>query len=252
MKILSVDWDFFFPNVAMFDWGHREDPMFLEYLWNLRAGNRHLTKGDYAVDTVRPNEKTVWNFWEKVCIGNPNMLIIADSHMDLYNTLLKMRGLKAEIVNFDAHHDIEYGDKSDKVNCGNWGYHGLKNGSIQSLTIVYPEWRAKEPETKPDIDSKLLKKVKMTHDWIAGKYDIVFICRSSAWTPTWCDRDWLNFIWYWKTRRFLWESKISCEFALKERHPNLEEAYESKKQWVWQLEKMNLDNTKEKIENGKR
>ncbi len=228
MNLLSVDWDYFFPCPDWYDWGHREAPMFLEMLWQHRAGNVHLQSGKLALDDFVPREKEIATFWDRVC-PKTNLLIVADSHSDI-QIILKMGGWK--VWNFDAHHDISYSDKKErypKYRCDNWVDVSRRKKSIKEYNLIYPEWRYDDEETSMNHIKELYPKsfpVNVFHRIFDDlpEFDAVFICRSSAWIPTWWDARWIKFIEYWKKDKWLWDSKVSCEFALKERSPNMREA----------------------------
>ena len=55
------------------------------------------------------------------------------------------------------------------------------------------------------------------------EYDVVYICRTSAWVPTWYDDLWMEFIEWWNQFN-VWSTKITCPFAMKKRSPNMEQA----------------------------
>ena len=125
-RILSVDWDYFFPDVFWFDWSQKEQNMFfLEYLWYIRYGNQHMKTGELAKDLVKPDEKLLKNFWKKVCPKEPSLhLCICESHKDIIVVLesfFESTTTKFSIWNFDQHHDAGYG--MEELNCDNWAHY---------------------------------------------------------------------------------------------------------------------------------
>jgi len=72
---------------------------------------------------------------------------------------------------------------------------------------------------------------------------MVFICRSSPWTPSWSDNYWIKFIEYFKTNYpYTWDHKMALEYALKPRPFNKEEAnrlFEQTKKLIEQCKKEN-------------
>jgi hypothetical protein len=71
----------------------------------------------------------------------------------------------------------------------------------------------------------------------AQAYDIIFVCRSGAWTPTWADHKWLEFIHWWKDfDPEVWSERYHNDFAETPREPSLEQAHQlredSRKQWA--------------------
>jgi hypothetical protein len=221
INILSIDWDGFFPDITGFDWGaHEEAPFLFESIWAIRAGNRCMVTKKRAVDHVRPDQSKLNGFWDRVVKNEPAALVICESHKSLYDWLKSNPLFHGGVVqHFDAHHDFGYRKDIGKLDCGNWAYCAKKDGIIKEHHVVYPEWRKDAPERfveQPDSVRYGLPDQK--------KYAVVFICRSSCWTPTWSDREWLKFIGYWKKFPYLWQSKSFVPFVMKARHPNLKEA----------------------------
>ena len=146
MNILSVDWDFFFPDTGPFDWGHREAAFFLEDVWWLRCSSRNLFTGERAIDVFWPDRQLLDGFWDKVCPTNPKILAITESHLDLFYVLRNLPGGSLTIYNFDQHCDL--GDTDAEPDCGNWASHALDMGA--NIVQIYPEWRKHRPEKPED------------------------------------------------------------------------------------------------------
>lgn len=227
MKVLSVDWDFFFPDLVPFDWGHREDGLFFEMIWSARCNSRNLLTGERALDVVQPDKKLLSRFWSRVVKGRPDHLVIADSHSDLYAMLDAMGGWVTEVVNFDQHHDIQYGKadtENGKAECDNWALFAHEHDLLDNYRLIYPPWREGEPEGRLPWPEWVT--VEHGLDGVEPEhYDVVFICRSSAWTPSWSDPDWLRFVGYWR-RKYptLWSVRSTCPFVTKSRSPSLLDA----------------------------
>ncbi len=216
--LLSVDWDYFFPNATPYDWGHREADFFLENIWQIRVTDRNIYSGDYAFDNYIPNNRRLKKFWEKVCPNPPGLLMIAESHADVY-PYMRYLG-KSHVINYDAHHDLGYHDFKE-VACDNWTYFGHKDKLISQYDLVIPPWKKKMDEISPE----QAKKINIHRKLIScPKANVLFICRSSAWTPPWWDHEWLKFIEYWKKDDLLWSAKIALDYALKARSLNYEKA----------------------------
>jgi len=225
--LLSIDWDFFFPDVAPYDWGHIESPLFYETIWITRCASFNLLTKQLAIDTMLPDQELLKSFWEKTVSGKPKQVFIADSHLELYKVLEKVG--PCLIDNFDAHHDFGYSDSFMQIDCGNWARKAMEYDLNPSYQLFYPEWRKECPETLK-IKSGLfsiffgLKKAP-TH------YDYIFVCRSSAWTPTWADTEWMKFIRHWDSpwsiSRNVWKDRITITpFAEVVRFPSLKQARE--------------------------
>src|SRR5208282_3318381 len=121
LHILSVDWDWFFPDISPYDWGVKEElPLFYELIWKVRATNRNLLTKAEALKEMVPDQNRLQSFWEKVCSNKPQTVIIAESHLLLYQFMKLERIKDASMVNFDAHHDCGYNNKNSKPDCSNW------------------------------------------------------------------------------------------------------------------------------------
>ena len=191
-RILSVDFDFFYPDSAPYDWGHSEhySPLMANMLWHARCGNINLMSGEDALESYAPTVPE--DFWARVLLNQPPAYV-ADSHLSIWDVLEDQPGSSNTIVSFDAHHDCGYGDyrtlvdvaEITYVDCGNWGLHGKLTGRIKSLQLHYPEWRRKARETLTEVHTDLQAPSKVSFG-LPGKpdsYDLVFVCRSGAWTP---------------------------------------------------------------------
>jgi len=227
MKILSVDWDFFFPNIDGYDWGHHEESAFLyEAVWSIRAGNHDMFgKHALATDAVRPDPKKLRGFWQKACGGTTAFLAICESHKAMYEwvTANQRAMSNLSITNYDSHHDFGYRKDNSKLDCGNWAKHLLQERRLKEYHVVYPEWRKDHPESFPTTERPTSIRYGMPDK--TECYTGVFICRSSCWTPTWADKEWTKFIEYWKrSDRDVWDRKTYSPYVLGERKPDLEAA----------------------------
>lgn len=186
MRILSIDWDYFFPSSDYYDWGANEEmPIFFESIWPLRCNSKNLKTKVSMLDEYVPTIPR--NFW-KIVQDKP-ILYIAESHKLLYDFL---KFYKSSIVyNLDAHHDCGYGyDK--EVNCGNWGKFALDKKLIKEFFQIYPEWRKQKPEGNLDqVSSQIHISYELPEPM---QYDTIFVCRSGCWTPPWFDQLFFNFI----------------------------------------------------------
>lgn len=202
-RILSVDWDYFFPDEFDFDWSHTERMAFmLEGIWYIRAYS-HSMKGDLAIDVFNP--KIPDNFWKKVCPRKPYLLAVAESHEDLAKLITD-----GDIVyNFDAHHDCGY--HSDELDCGSWA----KSDKISEYHLIYPSWRMKASEG----NNCILRPMTVHYDIPTElpRFHMVFVCRSSAWTPPWADKQWMDFVSYWERYPEVWQHRLKSPYASKKR-----------------------------------
>lgn len=198
-RILSVDFDYFYPDSMPYDWGHSENysPMLSAMLWHARAGNINLMTGEDALESYRPSVPK--NFWSRVLKNKPRAYV-ADSHVEIWELL---QGGAYTVVSFDAHHDCGYHSikpeevfKITQVNCGNWGLMGKVTGRIRTLQLFYPVWREKAQETLTDTHGlfDVPCDIKYGLPLKPMDFDMVFICRSGAWTPPWYDEEFFKFV----------------------------------------------------------
>ena len=192
MNILSVDWDYFFPNLSEFDWGMSERSTAVDdLLWHIRYWDRGIISGEIAHESALPDKQAIEFFWSMVLKNtNDPLIVITESHKDIYHFICSAPE-RVKVWNFDQHHDCGYGRSmpDDPPNCGNWA---IKNwAKIKEYNLIYPPWRneCKEPDPvrKPD-------NIYFTMPKNMPYFQMVFVCRSSPWTPSWADEDWIYFI----------------------------------------------------------
>jgi len=207
--VLSIDFDFFFKEDISFDWGHRENAMFIEAIWPIRAMHLIANGVDLVKDvgiTGNPDEFAAQLIDLKWKFKRNFSLSIAESHASAYHALKDNKDL--EIINIDAHHDISYG-QLDKLDCGNWIGRLAMEGKVKKVTFVYPEWRKIEENYDYPSEEALAKMEELgveldivygIHSTHARKVDEVFIARSGAWVPPWTDDNFYKFIHTWLFR----------------------------------------------------
>jgi hypothetical protein len=241
-----VDWDYFFPNLGHFDWGFNERiGLLFSGIWEIRAyhdmyiasnGYYKDGKGKRVIDYVQPRTDEVRRFWEQTISVHPLQLVIAETHESLYE--LAQYWPSGSIWNFDAHHDFGYGDGS-KESCGDWARRLYDEGYFDQSQyhVVYPGWRKKSPE--PNL-SDALPNIHVHYGMPKRLpyFRYVFICRSSVWTPSWCDDLWMEFIEYWK-QYSLWTTKSHAPYAIEPRVFSEESAESCRKQMEEIMSKTN-------------
>ena len=202
MRLLSVDWDYFFPSqegldaleaALLWDWGHNENwgGALNEIVWISRAA-AFLTR-DLPLPLTSGAEDS---FWNGVRIAKNAQLFIADSHVRAAS-LEVMKGV-TEVVNYDAHHDGGYGQdmadlfKNQQVDCGDWTFaYVMQNARLETR---YPEWRLRNPEQEPTVVYSMERNYWAEGDTDQKFFHKVFICRSGSWTPPWLDDKFVNFV----------------------------------------------------------
>ncbi len=207
---LSIDFDFFIEEDRALDMGHGETSLFLNAMWDIRSRQFKIVDSA-AVEDGRldwrekmPMRNSIQDMFKCVHknfeITRKTQAASAESHAALGHWLKENENVY-DIVNFDAHHDINYGRSLDvlkqKFDCGDWAGHLMLNKRIDNYTQVYPEWRKKFPENH-ETDQHALRRrfgdrVKFAHfDSFMllkpRKVDRIFLCRSGCWVPPCYDK----------------------------------------------------------------
>jgi hypothetical protein len=223
---LSVDWDYFVREDPSWDFGHAELPDFQDLLWNMRVAQFNRRGEDLVEETslmhADPHPAAFWGRLSRLGYNFDNVraIVVGDSHRHAYKvfrrSLLEGPSLSdTRIVHFDAHHDLTYnmarfeGEAGrEEVTCENWLLMThLAQPKLKSL-IVYPEWKGLREwhstfgenfERYPML-KRAIERYTEPCCWpssrveeSAGDVELVYICRSSAWTPPWHDESFIRF-----------------------------------------------------------
>ncbi len=195
MRLLSIDWDFFFPIPAddphcLYDWGHREDMAFMrEAIWIIRAG---AFLRDGGLPGLTGEQDSFWQRFRRPFRGAA--LYYSDSHAHIFKP--EVRAGVTEVWNFDAHHDSykppAHVIKQGSVSCEDWATAFTMIGV--PVKTFYPTWNAyslagENPKAPMMPAVQLDPGVKFNR-----QFDKVFICRSGAWTPTWLEDAFWRFL----------------------------------------------------------
>ncbi len=243
--VLSIDWDFFlyraceapkiprvtspdgvrFSLAGLFDWGHTEahSELLQQIIWQTRwtafdlAGLDTLKLTGWGEHADTSPEAFVAQLKEVYGPMNPEVHI-SDSHRWGYDTLKLAQfatGEPVHVVHFDAHHDLGYDLErvkkhvDEEIVCAeDWLYHALRDGFIESLTVVYPNWRGLAEykawgEMRKLLDCHIAKGREITFmkysEWCRtgksrGILEYAHIARSSAWSPPWFDQAFADFV----------------------------------------------------------
>lgn len=209
MNLLVVDFDYFFHKIerpqdsrfpgewSLYDWGHsEEDHIFYETIWPTRAAN-FLMNGQPLPEVDRERMRA---FWGRFKFAPHAQLLYADSNMYAAHESVR-EGIK-RVDLYDAHHDCGYHpDAIDRmlaahgVTCEDWMLHYAMTDT--ELHMRYPQWRRYVLEDGPDEPTPLIPLDRQVDDEQPVTdvvYDRVFVCKSPAWVPSWCDVDWHRFL----------------------------------------------------------
>lgn len=201
---VNVDWDFFFKEDSMWDWGHRESSLFLEAAWQWRfeqfLGSQSMGGRDLE-QFYQPNilYKSFWEELQRLGFDFSDALfLIGESNLGAWSSFANMP--VSHVYNFDFHHDVAYEDLGKRVDCGNWLGQLLREKKRLTATIVYPtkERQADEFHLPESVETLIGSKIQATTfralEEAPRKVRYLFICRSGSWTPPWADDQFLGFI----------------------------------------------------------
>lgn len=210
LNLLSVDWDFFFPEptsgpeVQLYDWGHSEHGIIAvmsQTLWMARAAG--FVRHHYPLPRPLPTE----GFWERFTFAEDAAWFIADSHAYAYAPQVRhaLDGLVHTIWSYDAHHDCGYGPsprrrfkQSRTVSCENWLL-AYDTPLVHARHIRYPTWKQTAFSEERRVPRSLFTEFTRTFDDAQNPppvepFDVVFLCRSGSWVPPWCDGEFVRFV----------------------------------------------------------
>ena len=213
--LLSVDWDFFFPEHPEWDFSHSEGfhPALEDALWHSRAsGMLHVGK-DLRELTAAHSSIAPEQFWNELeALGydlSGARIAVAESHKAAAQFFLTTGlPLGTKILHVDAHHDLGYGSakelrdyvKKCRVEAGNWLGVLLSMFPHVLADVVWPQWKthveddfARAPISKK-VRSRVTSSVWPAPSCTGGKVTDVFVCRSGAWVPPWHDTAFDTFI----------------------------------------------------------
>jgi hypothetical protein len=215
-NLLVVDWDFFFPNpmlssdpgpdVMLYDWTHSESDFYQRAdtaIWTSRAGA--FFQNNLDLPTVQGWE----TFWDRFTWRHhdDNDIPMQYTDSNLYAGLFTPYSLGwsedpesawSTVSLWDAHHDCGYkaGDfeawrEARMVTCEDWMLAHYARGS--RLEVTYPGWRGAVGEIEPEPWVPVQRRVDDGTD-PDMPFDAVFVCRSGAWVPSWCDDQFTQFL----------------------------------------------------------
>jgi len=201
MKLLSVDFDYFFPTPApgqddwqLYDWGMAESDLYKYMLWDHRAAA--FFQAGLPLPTLSGEQV---GFWKQFRFTPDAKLWVADSHAMIVDE--PVLDQVDEIWSFDAHHDFGYNEgavgrvlNQNLVTCDTWALSAaLTSGPVH---VRFPRWQDASQQDYP-----LTPFLGATHSDLAvydpaeklPRFGRVFLCRSAAWVPPWLDHQFISF-----------------------------------------------------------
>jgi hypothetical protein len=207
MNLLVIDWDYFFPtpmagaplgdHPELYAWPVVEDAVHVEAIWLRRV--RAFIKAGVAL----PRCQGFSGFWSRFDIAPDATLFYADSNAwasQVFPSNAGGEGPWERVHLYDAHHDCGYPQnhrtfeewqRGGRISAENWLLAHYWNSS--QVFVHFPPWR--ESMSRPS--EHPLIPVSMTID--TGRapdvaFSTVFLCRSGAWVPPWCDLQFAHFM----------------------------------------------------------
>jgi hypothetical protein len=210
-NLLCIDFDFHFPNAfeagnyddpawQLQDWGHSETPMFLSNMvWATRASAYY--QHNLPLPGMVIPEGGWEAFWGRFTFTDDAWFGYGDSNAHAGAvTPPDGSGAFDKVVLFDAHHDSGYRIKSfeqylqqDSFSCEDWMLEHQRRGTTD-IEVRFPQWKpdAVQEQLPAGVVSRLT--VDDEQPLPDVMFDAVFVCRSGAWVPAWCDGDFGDFL----------------------------------------------------------
>ncbi|MFF0481070.1 hypothetical protein [Streptomyces sp. NPDC004435] len=207
MNFLVVDWDFFFPtptaggpvgdHASLYAWPVAEDATHVEAIWLRRI------RAFRATGVPLPRVSGFEGFWDRFRIAPDATVFYADSNAwasQIFPTNLGAEGPWEAVHLYDAHHDCGYApnhrsfedwQRRGPISAENWLLGHYWNGS--QVFVHFPPWREsmKRPTERPLIPVSMVIDDGQALD---VTFNAVYVCRSGAWVPPWCDGDFSAFL----------------------------------------------------------
>lgn len=202
-NLLVVDWDFFFPMppyntleaFELYDWGHAESMLYITMLWDSRAAT--FIMNGKPLPRVNDDWKT---FWDRFRFAEDTKLYFHESNSAAVNPEFA-NDVDGEVWLYDAHHDCGYEKmrsfkaiQSGLWSCEDWMVFYGRHVGVENLHVRYPTHRRDAFEEEP---TPYYEKLDRQFDDVAEEtptFSTVFVCRSGAWVPSWCDKEFEEFI----------------------------------------------------------
>lgn len=264
LRVLSIDWDYFInasmeERMMLFpDGGNENLPMaILDSIWMTRYENPKLS----AIQADSKACSKIVKLFNNT-IKKSTYVSVADSHSVIYDLISNHLGSKnftgveydgIQLYNVDFHHDYYGSNPILDVDCGNWVHALFDEGNPfewEQLKQREYYWVSRSDsdnsgqlEQQPwfhHMDLKTLCKQRET-------WDIVFLCRSSAWSCPHLDKQFYELIK--STQAFSSSKLMSFKKSLPNRYTN--EFKQSVETCRKQIEEMKYAFTQEEVKNDK-
>ncbi len=228
--ILSIDWDYFFPEFKRYCWSAKETkPELYEEVWIDRCGDLAPGQTRPAAERYRHNPDLLEPLLQATDFSQVKELTIEESHAKIV-PWISDRWSSVRVVNYDQHHDWAYVPDDlctpmPKADCACWASAMHDDGILERYEIVYPSWRCATPEVPPELACLFGfgSTVPIHYRPVRLRPDAIFLCRSGHWTPPWDDRAWMYLIRSLIAKTGIKEITAETD-AIRERTPNSSQA----------------------------
>lgn len=168
---------------------------FTDWVWPFRA------EAFYRAGITPPRCEDLDGFWDRFTFTEPEPpLFYADSNLFAgrvtpahYALFDGAATTWREVHLFDAHHDSGYPHEDGPATFEQWRTMGqyscedwmlIHHAAGSRLTLTYPAWRPQGDAHPPMVPLSVNVDDRTP---VASAFDAVFLCRSGAWVPSWCD-----------------------------------------------------------------
>lgn len=186
--LLTIDFDFFITESMLMDISHKESSFFIKDIWMTRS---HLMDHLKCSDDLK---NFCFKLSDVIDISDVDICHVSESHCYAANLCNDVK----DIILFDAHHDCWPLDSSNHIECQNWITWHLKNNPRDATVYwVYPDHVDPDYYSTPVTGSNAIMYYSYSEflekaiNWGADK---LHICRSGAWTPPWCDDEFIDLV----------------------------------------------------------
>jgi hypothetical protein len=199
LNVLSIDWDYFInadmcERMELFPDGGNEN---LSLFLGNTCWSGHYYDGKLEqIKTDAQAIKKVKECLKKHNIDSIMSYMIADSHKHAYEFVHEYCDAEGydslNLVNIDYHHDVY--SNGDGVDCGNWLAKLIKDFDGSDSQFTWVARHDSDMNLGVSLDGCENKLLCVEDLDIIDEYqwDIVYICRSSMWSPPHLDRKFIN------------------------------------------------------------
>lgn len=197
-RVLSIDWDYFveasheercflFPDGGQESIGHLVSNM----IWSHRFASARVFKEKGKIPRSLDDLplKNDFGVLERIINyqDSSTRVYIAESHATAYYLIKDLSSSdNIEIYNIDFHHDMYKIKGSEELNCGNWICHVQRD--FPNLKTFWVKDEHSEMKGGEDIPLLTIEDLKYK------KFDFIFLCKSSVWSPIHLDTYFLDLV----------------------------------------------------------